>query len=165
MDEAKEKSRGTVFVEKLLKQCADDTRLSAAMRRAVNPALEPQCWPWLVRFGVNVESASERAAFVCVGAALIKGHVAANGSVPFGRALAKSYEADSPQAEARLRRLLACDSVQGCTQVLRALIPLVQSRCQATVDYAALLDDLLRFRGYPDRVRAKWTMQFFGADK
>lgn len=161
----KQETRGTAFVEALLSICSENNGLSAAMRRAANPATEFQCWPLMVRLGVNIENASERKAFACIGSALVKGHIDKNGSLAFTRALCKSYEPESKQAEAKLRRLIACDSVESCCLVLRALLSLVQSKCSATVDYAALLDDLLKFRWDPERIRAKWTAEFYRDEK
>ena len=162
---APQSSRGARFVEGLIKICREDKAAAASFRRASSKTLEYQCWPALVRLGVDIEKDSERAAFSCIGSALAAGRVEVNGSAPLSKALVVSYPPDSSQPQSKLLRLLACGSVEECCQVLRPLIKLVQSRAKTTIDYAGLLDDLLRFRFAPERIKAKWTADFVGGER
>ena len=79
---APQSSRGARFVEGLIKICREDKAAAASFRRASSKTLEYQCWPALVRLGVDIEKDSERAAFSCIGSALAAGRVEVNGSAP-----------------------------------------------------------------------------------
>ena len=111
-------------------------------------------------FGIDLENKHERQVYALVAAALANSRADQNGLLGLGKAIALSYPDDNEdkQAIARLRRLLACDSVSEVCLVLRPLLSLIQSRVTQPLDYEQLLSDLLWFG---ERTRARWAQQFF----
>ena len=59
-----------------------------------------------------------------------------------------------------LTYLLVCRDVPELCRVLRPCLRLIRSRRPGELDYAQLLDDLLRFPFDPDKVKARWVMDF-----
>ena len=160
-DQKKEKaSRGHSFVEYVLQRMKDDTGYGAALRRADNPATDYQAWEHLARW-CDLDKAWERLPFETIAAALARAKPQQDGQQPIGRALAACYDDGnkSDNAKSKLRRLLACDSIEEVCRVLRPLLGLMASKGQAHLAYGALLDDLLRFG---ERTKQRWAMDFFG---
>lgn len=153
------------FIGHVLKRCQEDKGFAARLRRADNPATEYQSWELLARFGIPLEYAQPRLAYQTIAASIARAKIAVDGSLPLGRAIAGCY-ADgnaSDQANARLRRLLACsDSVELC-RILRAQLSLIDSKTTQPLDYHRLLRQLLNFHFDPQRVKAQWAQEFYGA--
>lgn len=153
-------SRGKAFVEYALGRMKEDTGFGAALRRADNPATEYQAWENLVPW-CDLDKAWERLPFATIAAALARAKPERDGHQSLGRALAACYEDgnQSDNAKSKLRRLLACDSVEEACRVLRPLLSLMASKEKAHLDHGSLLDDLLWFG---DRTKQRWAMDFFG---
>ena len=156
-------SRGEGFVAFILRRCQQDKGEAARLRRADNPATEYQSWETLALFGVDLEKPWERMPFACVAAALARDKIEQDGSHGIGRALAGCYEDgnQSDQARARLRRLLACDSVEEVCRILRPLLSLISSRGRLPLNHARLLDELLRFHWRAEDIKARWAQDFY----
>ncbi len=154
------------FVDYIISRCQADNGLRAALKRADNPATEYQSWEVLAGFHVNLEFENQRLPHAAIAAAIARAKVEENGTVRIGRAIARCYEDGnaSDQAKARLRRLLACDSVPEACRILRPLFSLIEAKGNIVLDYAALLKDLLWFNHDESqiRIKARWAQDFYG---
>lgn len=161
-----EKSWEERFVETTIIRCKEDKGLAARLRRADNPATEYQSWEMLASMGVDLEKENQRLPFVTVAAAIARTKVEHNGKTFLGRALAACYEdgRESSQAKARLRRLLACDSLAEVCRIFRPLLSLIESKSGQSLDYIRLLKQLRRFSFEDARlqIKAQWAQEFYG---
>lgn len=161
------RSKGHAFVDYVIKRCQADNGLRAALKRADNPATEYQSWEVLAGFHhIDLEHENQRLPYTTISAAIARAKVERNGTTVIGQAIARCYEDGnaSDQAKAKLRRLLACDSVPEACRILRPLLSLIESKGNSALDYASLLNDLLRF-GHDDsqtRIKARWAQGFYG---
>lgn len=154
------KTKGSAFVDFVLRRLGQDTAFGAALRRADNPSTEYQAWEYLAGW-CDLENEWERRPFAVVSSALAKAKPTGNGHLGLGRAIAACFEdgKESNSAKAKLRRLLACDSVVEVCSILRSILSLIESR-NVKLNYSELLDDLLWFKA--ERTRAKWATDFYG---
>ncbi|GHU05194.1 type I-E CRISPR-associated protein Cse2/CasB [Alphaproteobacteria bacterium] len=155
------------FVLSTIERCQQNKGLSARLRRADNPATEDQSWEFLIAFGIDLEKKYERLPFATIACAIARAKAERNGSLPLGRALANCCEngsdGDSP-GKARLRRLLACDSLDELCRILRPLLSLILSKSPHSLNYVLLLEQLQRFAYGADsarRVKAEWAQSFY----
>lgn len=159
-------SKSLAFVDYIIDRCQADNGLCAAIKRADNPATEYQSWEILAGFHINLEYENQRLPHATIAAAIARAKAEKNGTARIGQAIAGCYEDGnaSDQAKAKLRRLLACDSVPEACRLLRPLFSLIESKGNSTLNYASLLDDLLWF-GHDDsqqRIKARWAQSFYG---
>lgn len=160
------RNKSLAFVDYIINRCQIDNGLRAALKRADNPATEYQSWEVLAGFKVDLEYENQRLPYATIGAAIARTKVEKNGAATIGLAIARCYEDGnaSDQAKAKLRRLLACDSVPEVCRILRPLFSLIESKGKIALDYASLLNDLLWF-GHDDsqlRIKARWAQDFYG---
>jgi CRISPR system Cascade subunit CasB len=160
------KSKSQHFVDYVINRCEASNGVRAALKRADNPATEYQSWEVLAGFQVNLEHENQRLPYTTIAAAIARTKVEKNGAIKIGAAIAHCYEDGnaSDQAKAKLRRLLACDSVPEACRILRPLFSLIETRGGLTLNYAQLLDDLLWF-SHDDsqlRIKARWAQDFYG---
>ncbi len=160
--ESHRQSRGEGFVTFILKRCQDKGE-AAHLRRADNPATEYQSWETLAAFGIDLEKPWERLPFACIAASLARSRRETDGDAGIGVALASCYDDgnQSEQARARLRRLLACDSLEEACRILRPLFNLVESRGRHPLDHARLLDELRKFHWDAQTIKARWAQDFY----
>ena len=153
---------GQAFVPFIIDRMKDKG-IAAALRRADNPATEYQSWETLAAFKIDLDNPYKRLPFTTVAAAMAKAKIEHNGTLGIGQAIARCYENgnDNDQAKAKLRRLLACDSVIEACRILRALLSLIESKSNGTLDFARLLDELLWFQGNSQTVKSRWAQNFF----
>jgi len=153
------------FVAYIIHRIKNNKGDAAALRRADNPNTEYQSWEILAGFNVKLDDENERLPFATIAAHLARAKVEDNGKITIAQAIARSYEKGnkSDQANAKLRRLLACDSTQEACRILRPILTLAESRGVRAIDYAALLDDLLWFNHDESRqrIKARWAQQFY----
>ena len=158
------KSRDQRFVETVIDRCQKDKGLAARLRRADNLATEYQSWEFLGRFGVDLEKDHERLPFVTVAAAIAKSKSDHNGHLGIGQAILACYDHDrgNAQAEARLRRLLACSELTEVCRVLRPTLALIKSKAGSPLDYIRLLRQL-RFFGFESghKTKIQWAQEFY----
>jgi CRISPR system Cascade subunit CasB len=156
-------SRSQAFVEYIIDQIAKNKGIAAALKRADNPATEYQSWEYLAAFNIDLEKPWERLPFATVAAAIAKEKNAHNGSEGIGKAIAKCYDDgnQSDQAKAKLRRLLACDSVEEACRILRPLFSLIASRGNSSINYSRLLEQLLKFQWESERIKSQWAQEFY----
>ena len=156
-------SRSLAFVQFIIALIAKNKGVAADLKRADNPATEYQCWEYLAAFNIDLEKPWERLPFATVAAAIAKEKSAHNGSEGIGKAIAKCYDdgSQSDQAKAKLRRLLACDSVEEACRILRPLFSLIASRGNSSIDYARLLEQLLKFHWESERIKSQWAQEFY----
>ncbi len=161
-DRTHRQTRGEGFVAYLLKRC-EDRGEAARLRRADNPATEYQSWEILAAFGVDLEKQWERLPFACIAASLARLEERRDGNAGIGRALAGCYEEgnQSDAARLRLRRLLACDSVEEACRILRPVLRLIGSRGRSPLNHARLLDELQRFHRDGQTIKARWAQDFY----
>jgi len=155
-------SKSDRFVAFTITRCRQDNGLAAALRRADNPDTEYQSWGHLAAFA-DLNQISQRLPYVVIAAAIAKAKAPQNGAVRIGRAIARCYDDDNQnnQARAKLRRLLACDRVEDVCRILRPLFSLIDARSGVRLDYARLLKDLLAFNFDPQRIKSRWAMDFY----
>jgi CRISPR system Cascade subunit CasB len=155
--------RSLAFVQFVIALIAKNKGVAATLKRADNPATEYQSWEYLAAFNIDLEKPWERLPFATIAAAIAKEKSAHNGSEGIGRAIAKCYDdgKESDQAKAKLRRLLACDSVDEACRILRPLFSLIASRGNSSIDYARLLDQLLKFHWESERIKSQWAQEFY----
>jgi CRISPR system Cascade subunit CasB len=159
-------NKGHAFVDYVINRCQTDNGLRAALTRADNPDTEYQSWEILAGFHVNLEYENQRLPYATVGAAIARAKIEKNGTSSIGQSIAGCYDDgnSSDQAKAKLRRLLACDSVAEVCRIARPLLSLIESKGRNTLDYAGLLNDLLWF-SHPEsqtRIKARWAQSFYG---
>jgi CRISPR system Cascade subunit CasB len=160
MSEATKSNRNENFVKFVIERIIQkDNGAVAALKRADNPATEYQSWEYLARF-VDIDKSYERLPFATIGSAIAKAKVEQNGTERIGQAIAKCYEdgKESDQAKAKLRRLLACETVEEVCRVLRPLFSLINSKGNISLDYTSLLNDL---RYYNQHVKSRWAQDFY----
>ncbi|MGR3221420.1 MAG: type I-E CRISPR-associated protein Cse2/CasB [Candidatus Anammoxibacter sp.] len=157
--EALKKGREHAFIEYVLGRMKNDNAFGAALRRADNPATEYQSWEYLTDW-CDLEKAWERRPFATIASAIAHVKPVADGSLGIGKAITACYEDGnkSDAAKSKLRRLLACDSIEEACVVLRPLLNLIASR-GARLSYGQLLNELLWFG---DRIKVKWAVDFYG---
>ena len=164
--EAPPQRHAQAFVDYIIRRCESDTGTRAALRRADNPATEYQSWDVLAGFHVNLESEGERLSHALVAADIARTNTSKNGFVKIAQAIARSYQDghNDDQAKAKLRRLLACDSVSELVRILRPLLRLFESRGVGTLDYVSLLNDLrwFNFDESRERTKIRWAQDFYG---
>jgi len=160
------KNPAQAFVEYIIKRCDADNGARAALRRADNPSTEYQSWDIIAGFHVNLESEGARLPHALVAADIARTNAQRNGHVKIGQAIARCYQdgQTDDQAKAKLRRLLACDSVPEVIGILRPVLRLVESRGAGPLDYSSLLNDLKWFEREESRARTKvrWAQDFYG---
>lgn len=155
--------RSQAFVQFIIALIKQNKGTAAVLRRADNPATEYQSWEYLAAFNIDLEKPWERLPFAIVAAAIAKGKIESNGSIGIGNAIARSYEDgnQSDQAKAKLRRLLACGSVEEVCRILRPLFSLFESRGVTPINYAGLLEQLLKFHWDSQRIKTQWAQEFY----
>ncbi len=155
------RTKGKAFVEYVIKRLPNDNAFGARLRRADNRATEYQSWEYLVKW-CDIERPWERLPFALVAAALAKAKPKTDGYLGLGKAISRCYDEghNSDAAKAKLRRLLACNSIEEMVHVLRPLLSLVQSK-GVGMDYGRLLDELLWFETNTERQKLRWANDFF----
>ncbi len=156
-------SRSLAFVLFIIERIKLNKGVAAALRRADNPATEYQSWEYLAAFNIDLDKPWVRLPYATVTAAIAKAKIEQNGSIGIGNAIARCYDDgnQSDQAKAKLRRLLACDSIEEVCRILRPLFSLIDARVGAAVDYARLLEQLLKFYWDSQRVKTEWAQEFY----
>jgi CRISPR system Cascade subunit CasB len=159
-DTLTKKTRGQAFTRFIIDRMQDNG-IAAALRRADNPNTEYQSWDTLAAFHVELDKPWERLPFATIAAAMAKAKAEKNGDIKIGQAIARCYAEgkDSDQAKAKLRRLLACDSVKETCRILRPLFSLINARGNISLDYASLLNDLLYWNN--QATKSRWAQDFY----
>jgi CRISPR system Cascade subunit CasB len=145
--------------------------LKAKLKRADIPSMAYQSWEFLLSHRINLEYEDERQSAALIAAAIAKSDAAGNGTLSLGQALADAFkgdtnnvEEDSPASQ-RLRRLIACSSVEELLQVLRPILQLIDGRLPGNhLDYSRLLRQLWNFHweNQQERIKIEWTREFYG---
>ncbi len=156
------KSREQCFIEYVLKRMEKDNAFSAAFRRADNPDTEYQSWEYLANW-CDLDKEWERRPLAIIAAAIARAKPDKDGSLGIGKAIAACYEDGnkSDSAKSKLRRLLACDSVQEVCVILRPLLRLISSK-GVRLCYGKLLNELLYFG---EKTKEWWAIDFYGGRK
>jgi CRISPR system Cascade subunit CasB len=162
-DEARTPGKSEAFVTFTVEQCQQNKGLAAALKRADNPATEYQCWEHLAAFHIDLEKGYQRLPYAAIAAAIAKAKAEHNGNIGIGRAIALCYEDgnNSDQAKAKLRRLLACESVEEVCRILRPLFSLIDANAGVTLNYSQLLADLLKFPWHNQGIKTRWAQDFY----
>ncbi len=155
-------SKQVWFVNAVIERIKQDTAMSAALKRADNPATEYQAWEYLATYKVDLEKPWERIPYATIAAVLARAKPEHDGLLSIGEAIAKSGKDHIPgdQERARLRRLLACDTTEEVCAILRPLLSLIVSRA-LKISYGKLLQDLVFFGNNPQVTKARWAQAFF----
>ncbi|SMG66484.1 CRISPR-associated protein, Cse2 family [methanotrophic bacterial endosymbiont of Bathymodiolus sp.] len=162
-DTQKKATRGQSFTRFIIDRMQDNG-VAAALRRADNPNTEYQSWDTLAAFHIDLDKPGQRLPFATIACAIAKAKAEQNGTTGIGQAIARCYDdgKDSDQAKAKLRRLLACESVDEACRILRPLFSLINSKGNSHLNYAQLLDDLLWFNNdNHQRIKSAWAQDFY----
>lgn len=162
--ETLKKSGKQGFVEYVLDRInvKNDSAFRAALCRADNPATESQAWEYLFRW-CDLDNDLKRRPYATIAAAIARAKPKTDGSLGIGKAILACYKKEKYPVEAakpKLRRLLACNSVEEACVILRPLLSLIASR-DAQLCYRELLNELIYF-GDGERVKQKWAVDFYG---
>lgn len=162
MSEVNQPNKSEQFVAFIIDITQKNNGAAAALKRADNVATEYQSWEYLARF-IDIEKAYERTPYATIASAMAKAKVTQNGTTRIGEAIARCYDdgKESDQAKAKLRRLLACDTVEEVCRVLRPLFGLIHAKAQIQLNYADLLQDLRYFNLDNQRVKSRWAQNFY----
>lgn len=162
-DDTRKPSKSEAFVTFTIEQCQRDKGIAAGLKRADNPNTEYQCWEHLAAFHIDLEKEFERLPYATIAAAIAKAKAEHNGNIGIGRAIALCYEDGNAndQAKAKLRRLLACETVDEACRILRPLFSLIDAKAGANLNYAGLLRDLLKFHWDNQQVKSHWAQDFY----
>ncbi|GAB1484612.1 type I-E CRISPR-associated protein Cse2/CasB [Treponema sp.] len=160
--EVVKESRQEWYVRTVIERIKKDTAMAAALKKGDNPATEFKAWEYLADYKVDLEMTRERIPYLTVSAALARAKPSTDGFLSIGQAIARSGKDGVPgdQERARLRRLLACDTIEEVCLVLRHLLSLLASR-NLNIAYGKLLTELVWFEKDPQRTKARWAQSFF----
>jgi CRISPR system Cascade subunit CasB len=154
------------FVDRMFELCNSENKAAKArLKRADsdNPKIAEQSYEYLAHFYIELDRDYEYRPYATIAAAIAKSKVERNGNIGIGRAIALCYEDGnaSDQAKAKLRRLLACESVDEVCRILRPLFSLIEAKASVNLNYTQLLSDLLYFHSNPQRVKSRWAQDFY----
>lgn len=163
--EVKKESFSEIFVDAIIERIKNDNGMAAAFRRADNLATEYQSWEYLAKFNIALDNENKRLPYTTIAAAIAKSKIEKNGTNNIGAVLASCYDEgnNSDQAKSKLRRLLACNSIQELCRVLRPLFSLMTSKGKINIDFSHLLSDMLRFQwdDQRQRIKSRWAESFY----
>lgn len=150
------------LMTKVILRCQKDNAFRSALKKADNPDTEYQSWEYLADYNVNLEHAKQRLPYTTAFAAAARSSKLTDGSLKLGQALLFAYDGDreSSPARSRLRRLLACTSIEEVCDVLRSILRLIESK-GVSVSYNQLLNDLRFFENRQDSIKARWAQEFW----
>ena len=156
-------NRYKAFIDYVINRSKNDNKFSSEIRRASNPTFEAGGWETLVQFNISLDFKHTRRAYLIMAAAAVQSKIAEDGTIGIGRALALSYAENQSddQAKARLRRLLACTSLEDVNMVIRPMLTFVQSRKVTNLNYSGILKQLDGYHFDQDKVRAQWATEFY----
>lgn len=157
----KQSDKAEQFVAYILGRCATDNGFAARLRRADNPDTEYQSYEILSPFGINIEHDHERLPYCLIGAALARAKMEHDGTASLGKALKSCYE-DGAQGDIRLRRLLACTTLEELCRILRPILSLLESKSKQTLSYARLLREMTFFFHDTKRIKLRWAQDYYG---
>jgi CRISPR system Cascade subunit CasB len=162
MDNEKKETKEERYVTSVIERIKTDTAMAAALKRADNPATEYQAWEYLADFNIDLENPKERIPYIIISAAIARAKPDQDGNYALGAAIASCYEEGkaSDQARSKLRRLLACETIEEVCTILRPLLGLIASRGK-NVAYGKLLNQLAWFAQDPQKIKIKWAQDFF----
>lgn len=157
--ESKKQGIAFAFSEYVIERLKQDNAFGARLKRADNPATEYQAWEYLSTW-CDLEKPWERQPFTTISAALARAKPLKDGYLGIGRSIAACYPdgKTDDSAKSKLRRLLACDTVEEICRVIRPVLRLIQSR-GVSICYGDLLDQLLRFG---EKQKLSWATDFYG---
>jgi CRISPR system Cascade subunit CasB len=152
------------FVRSIINRIKNDKACCATLRRADNQSTEYQSWEYLAIFGIDLSKPLVRLPYATIAAAIAKAKPAKNGSDGIGRAIAHCYPDGnkSDQAKAKLRRLLACDTLEEICRILRPLFSLIEAKSSIGLNFSRLLRELLKFQWKEQEVKSNWAQDFYG---
>lgn len=151
------------MINSVFNRLKTDSAFRAALKRADNPDTEYQCWEYLADYHVNLEYKERRLPYTTVFASIARSGRECDGKLELGSALCASYDYDreSHPARSKLRRIVACTSVEELCFVLRPILQFIAGK-NIGVSYSSLLQDLNWFEKNPEKVLSKWAQQFYG---
>lgn len=155
-------SKQQLYVNSVIERIKKDTAMAAALKKADNPNTEFRAWEYLADYQVNIENSKERIPYATISAAIARAKPPSDGILNLGQAIARSGKDGIPsdQERARLRRILACDTVEEACTILRSLLSLINSR-DLKISYGQLLYELCWFEKNPQTTKARWAQFFF----
>jgi CRISPR system Cascade subunit CasB len=187
-DEEQKRMTPRAFVEWIIREITEqpveseaklNTAMRARLRRADNPDTEQDAYRYLIKLVPDFDKKPNRLKVsATVAAALARAELERDGDfrVGFGQSLATAYDdealdKENNPAETRLRRILACRTIEEVCDVLRPLLPFVAKRTKnkpQQLSFTRLLRDL----NYPysaatdvflldDDIKRRWAREFY----
>lgn len=159
------------FVSFMMRAVEREKEIIHSFCRADNPRLEYKSWKYLVKFNVALNNPHERLPYLHIGSAIAKSKIKINGTNNIGKVLASCYDdaSNNLTAQAKLNRLLSCESVQEVCLILRQLFSLIRTSSEISndINFIQILKDLLNFRWENSRkiIKSQWAQDFFYSEK
>ncbi|WP_443743656.1 type I-E CRISPR-associated protein Cse2/CasB [Sutterella sp.] len=159
------------FVAKVFKKKETDGEYRSSFRRAISPRQAYKSYSYIAGY-FDLRNEVAREACLLIGSSIAWEDALVDGSDEFGKALRKSWndksksveDVDSVPSVIRLRRLLACRDAVSVCHALRPILQLVRNRVPGKLKYADLLKDILWFDRNPEKIKAKWVMDFYASE-
>lgn len=150
------------FVEFVIRQIKKDTAYRAKMCRADNKNTRYIAYECLTSW-CDILREEELLPYATIGAALARSKIKKNGCLTIAEAIDELYVQTgskhcSEKAASKLRRLLACDSVEELCTILRNILRQVET---LGLNYENLLAEIKRFSSYKEDVKTKWASNFY----
>lgn len=167
--QSEQKRKYEKFVEYIFQKRQIDTGFKSRMRNSMNPLKETSAWGD-ISFYCDLTNENDRKIYLLIGSAIADDKAVENGANTLGRAIAQAWRGDDGKivqdekgpSAMRIRRLLACRTVDQLCSTLRPLLRLIRSREVPTLDYALLLKELISFKFNAEPVKARWAKSFYG---
>lgn len=150
-----------------LEQHRDDRGLMSELRRGFSPATEHYAWPHLARW-CNLDDDRQRTIFATVAAcyALYPESTKAGNLGTVLRTIAHHEQAGEDALrsfEGRFRRLITCSSAEDLLGHVRSVVQAARQR-GIPINYAQLLEDLLRWDFADRRIKTAWAQAYWVGD-
>lgn len=145
----------------------NDKSTLANVKCADRPALMYRFYPLLAKAGINLDEKSSLP-YAVLSASIVRLGLTANGTLPLGQAIRYCYkdrEPDDPALQARLRRLLSCETTVELSKVLAKMLPMIESGLEGkSLDYQSACKFMLYFEQNPRRSRMRLIKDFYLQD-
>ena len=157
------------FVDYIFKICRKDCGIAAKLKRSGSENQAVSSWGILVQCGIDIENDNKRIPYSLVAEFIARSKLESDsGSDSFGRvlrlAISKKKSSVKDISDARIRRILNCDSIFELQIIVRSALNLIISRgLLDKMCFYEFLSDLISFE-YDNsqmRIKKKWANDFY----
>lgn len=152
------------FVKYVFTNKNKDKAFRARLRSALSPNKSYEAWGDISCF-VNLNFIHQRQIYILIGSSIALDFSENDGVLSLGVAIAKAWSKDGditkgPSAT-RMRRLLACRTVDEVCEILQPLLSLLRNRIPGQLSYSKLINQLKYFDSNPQRIKSEWAQEYF----